>query len=280
MTWRVAIRHRTGYEYEGEVVASYNVARLTPCSADGQLLLEHSIRVDPLVPTFPFVDYWQTRVHAFDVHVPHQRLSVISRSLVETAAARPAPPAIDWSVVRDPRCTDELCEFLAPSAMTKPDDAIAALAADLRDSLTPNDTVGAVVDWVRTNLRYERGVTGVETPATGVLTTRRGVCQDFAHLTISLLRATGLPARYVSGYVHPERDGAPGTPVNGESHAWVEVWVGDWWGVDPTNGDAVGPRHVRVAHGRDYTDVAPLAGIFHGAPSKALRVEVELTRVA
>ena len=280
MSWRLSITHRTGFEYEGEVVASYNRARLTPSSSDGQLLLDHAVTVDPRVAVFASVDYWGTRVHAFDVHVPHQRLEVTGKSLVETASTGPWPDAVEWGVLEDEAVVDELCEYLVASPMTRADQAVAALAASLRAGKSPIDTVAAAIEWVREEVAYEKGVTSVETPATGVLAARRGVCQDFAHLTIALLRSAGIPARYVSGYLHPDEDAAIGATVAGESHAWVEAWVGRWWPVDPTNGEPVGQRHVRVAQGRDYGDVAPLAGIFHGAPSKALIVEVELTRVA
>ena len=280
MAWRLAIEHRTGFEYEGEVVASYNEARITPCSAHGQLLFDHVVTTDPPAPVFASVDYWGTRVHSFDVHVPHQRLDVVGRSLVETAAARPRPDPIDWDTLERPGTTDELCEYLAPSAMTSPDETIASLAASLRARTSPQAMIDATVAWVRDNIRYERGVTSVETPATGVLATNRGVCQDFAHLTIALLRCAGIPARYVSGYLYPADDAPVGQTVAGESHAWVEAWAGEWWPVDPTNGSGVGHHHARVASGRDYHDVAPLRGIVHGSPSKSLIVSVELTRVA
>ena len=280
MGWRLAITHRTGFEYEGKVVASYNRARLTPCSTGGQLLLDHAVTVDPQVSVFPSIDYWGTRVHAFDVHVPHQRLEVTCQSLVETAAADPVPPSAGWGVLESPETIDDLCEFLTASSMTRPDEAIASLAAALRAGHKPLETVDAASEWVRNNVRYERGVTSVETASSGVLAARSGVCQDFAHLTIALLRSAGVPARYVSGYLYPDAEGRVGETVAGESHAWVEAWIGRWWAVDPTNGEPVGPGHVRVAHGRDYADVAPLAGIFHGAPSKSLMVSVELTRTA
>ena len=107
-----------------------------------------------------------------------------------------------------------------------------------------------------------------------------GVCQDMAHLTVSLLREVGLPARYVSGYVHPMAAAGPGDEMEGESHAWVEYWVGQWVGCDPTNLAQVGERHVVVAAGRDYGDVPPLKGIYRGAPNSRMQVTVTVTRLA
>ena len=109
---------------------------------------------------------------------------------------------------------------------------------------------------------------------------REGVCQDYAHVTLVLLRAMGIPARYVSGYLHTDPDAALGAVVRGESHAWIEAWTGGWWAYDPTNGIGVGERHVWVATGRDYADVAPLKGIYSGSGASALDVSVEISRLA
>jgi len=106
------------------------------------------------------------------------------------------------------------------------------------------------------------------------------VCQDFTHLTLAVLRGMGIPARYVSGYLHPSKAAEVGTVSTGESHAWVEAWTGDWWGFDPTHLGPVGERHVVVGRGRDYADVSPLKGVYHGAPAEALTVSVEITRLA
>ena len=108
----------------------------------------------------------------------------------------------------------------------------------------------------------------------------QGVCQDIAHVTLAMLRAAGVPARYVSGYLHPQPDAVLGEVVVGESHAWVEAWLGGWWPFDPTNDQPVGLRHVTVARGRDYGDVPPLKGVYAGGGSQSLGVRVEVTRLA
>ena len=113
-------------------------------------------------------------------------------------------------------------------------------------------------------------------PALEALHHGAGVCQDFAHLTLALLRAAGIPARYVSGLPPPGKDARPGETVAGESHAWVEAWIGDWWAFDPTNGVAVGERHVVVGRGRDYADVPPLKGVHSTGTAEALDVEVRI----
>jgi len=108
----------------------------------------------------------------------------------------------------------------------------------------------------------------------------QGVCQDMTHLTVALLREAGLPARYVSGYLHPQPEARPGDETQGESHAWVEYWDGTWLACDPTNLAHVDERYVQVAVGRDYGDVPPLKGIYKGAPSRTMQVTVAVTRLA
>jgi transglutaminase-like putative cysteine protease len=281
MTWRIRIRHTTGYEYERPVTSSYNEARITPISFDRQLVLESSVEVTPRAAVYRYWDWWGTLVHSFDLHDPHDELVVTGTTVVETSAPveRPDPP-ITWQVLADPRVRDQYAELLSTSGYVPLTDGVLDAAADLDGSLDPVETCEAVVASVRALLRYERGTTTVSTTATDALSIGSGVCQDFTHVALGLLRARGIPARYVSGYLHPSADAAPGEVTAGQSHAWVEAWVGDWLPFDPTNGSEVGERHVVVGRARDYADLAPLNGVFHGGPAKALGVSVELTRLA
>jgi transglutaminase-like putative cysteine protease len=160
------------------------------------------------------------------------------------------------------------------------DDALGEVAAELAGAHPPYEAARAAAAWVRDELTYIPGRTGVKTSAMEALAGGAGVCQDFAHLTLALVRPMGMPARYCSGYLHPDPDARIGQVLVGQSHAWVEVWAGDWVPLDPTNGAGVDLRHVLVARGRDYTDVAPVKGIYHGGPTGSLDVEVHLTRTA
>jgi transglutaminase-like putative cysteine protease len=138
----------------------------------------------------------------------------------------------------------------------------------------------ALSDLVRDRVAYVPGSTGVQTNAVEAWQLGQGVCQDIAHVTLSLLREAAVPARYVSGYLHPAKEPQVGEMVSGESHAWVEAWLGGWWGFDPTNGIPAGERHVVVARGRDYTDLPPLKGVYAGGGMQSLGVTVEVTRLA
>jgi transglutaminase-like putative cysteine protease len=150
----------------------------------------------------------------------------------------------------------------------------------VRRAPDPATAVVVAEELVRDRLGYERGATHVGTPAAEALAAGAGVCQDFVHLTLAVLRVAGVPCRYASGYLAPDAEAVIGETVAGESHAWLEAWIGEWTAVDPTNGRPVGPEHVLVARGRDYADVPPLRGVYHGGRAEALDVQVEVTRRA
>ena len=280
MTWRLRINHRTGYQYGTEVFSSYNEARLMPLSTPEQLTIDADVVIEPTVRSFRYWDYWGTLVHAFDIQTPHVALVVTATSVVETAAARPLPADPGWDMLADPDLRDRFTELLAPTDYVPLTDELREAAVALASGRTPTETCHTVGAWLRERLRYERGTTTVSTTAVDALQHGAGVCQDFAHLALALLRSVGIPCRYVSGYLYPTADDGLGTTVRGESHAWIEAWLGEWVPFDPTNGRDVGERHVVIGRARDYADVAPLKGIFHGGPAGELEVSVELTRLA
>jgi len=276
----MALRHVTSHEYETEVLASYNEARVTPATLPEQLCLETRLSIEPVCRPFSYRDYWGTLVTAFDVSVPHRRLRVTASSLVETTVAATPPSPLGWSELASPARVDELAEFLTPTTYVPIDDRLDAVVDRLRALDSPWEAARAGVDWVGEQMVYEPGVTDVRSSALEALAHGRGVCQDFAHLSLAVLRAAGIPARYVSGYLHPAPDAAIGTRVDGQGHAWVEWWCGGWYGWDPTHAIPAGERHVIVARGRDYADVPPLKGIYHGGRATAHLVAVELTRLS
>jgi transglutaminase-like putative cysteine protease len=283
VSWRLQVHHSTGYHYAGEVISSYNEARITPLTDTEQLTIDAMVDVTPAAHAYRYWDYWGCLVHAFDVHVPHHQLVVTGRSLVETSERHDAlaDPGATWEALGDPRTCDRFDELLAVTEYVPfRDERVLAQGRELRHAATPHDAALAASAWVRDTLVYEQGITRVSTSAVEAWDHGRGVCQDFAHLTLALLRSMGIPARYVSGYLHPKEDAVVGTTVRGESHAWVEWWAGEWVRFDPTNGIPVGQRHVVVGRGRDYADVAPLKGIYSGGAAGDLEVTVELTRVA
>ena len=215
MSWRIAIRHRTGYKYAEPVRASYNEARLTPPSVDGQHTLQATLVVTPAARPFPYVDYWGTKVHAFDIHVPHTELVVLATSTVETAPPRPVPAGISWSELAGPAVQDRFAELLTASPFVTAEPELTEFGRSLRAESTPMQAGQRVAEWTHETLRYEPGATHVYTSSAEARAAGKGVCQDFAHVTLALLRAVGLPARYVSGYLHPAAEAGIGETTDG-----------------------------------------------------------------
>jgi transglutaminase-like putative cysteine protease len=279
-TRRLKIVHRTGFRYNGTVAGSYNEARMTPLNTRAQTVLAARVTIDPVTWTFTYKDYWDTQVTAFDVLVPHSELAVVSSSTVEVHLPSALGRGIDWEALSVADTTDDTSEFLPQTSSTTPHDEVQAMATEAAAGLTPDGAARAVCEQLRTEMEYVPGSTVVTTDAAEAWEDRKGVCQDFAHLTIGALRTLGIPARYVSGYLHPKARAEVGETVQGESHAWIEWWAGDWVGFDPTSLVPAGQDHVVVARGRDYSDVTPLKGIFAGRTSSSeLYVSVEVTRL-
>lgn len=275
MSMRLQVVHRTTHTYDSEIVSSYNEARLVPTTDRSQLTLSSRVTTDPDAPQFRYWDYWGTQVTAFDLHQAHRSLTVTCSSVVDTADAA-AIPAIGWQDLAG--IADSHLELLAASPRTAADEELQALAAE--PAGTPDQVALRLVELVHERVEYVPGSTGVGTSAHEAWALGKGVCQDLAHVTVALLRARGIPARYVSGYLHPSIDPEIGQPVEGESHAWVEAWLGSWWGYDPTGLVPAGERHVVVARGRDYTDVSPFKGVYAGGGTQQVQVGVEVTRLA
>ncbi|MHA7207995.1 transglutaminase family protein [Arthrobacter sp. MDT1-65] len=281
---RLLIEHRTGYDYLGRVSLSYNEARMTPLTDPQQVVLESTLKVSPSSAAVgTYRDYWGTRVTSFDVHVPHEHLEVTAVSTVEVSRLERVPgdgEILSWEDLGSPALSDGFADWLSQTDLSEPGDEVRELVAEATQGLNPHDSARAVFDWLRTQMDYVQGATGVQTSARDAWAERKGVCQDLAHVAIGALRGLGIPARYISGYLHPRRSAAVGETVAGQSHAWVEWYDGEWRGWDPTNSGPVGDFHVSVARGRDYRDVSPLKGILSGGGGSTLNVTVAITRLA
>lgn len=281
MTWRLQVTHTTRYRYSSPVAQSYNEARLEPRSDRHQAVLSSRVEVEPSTRVVRHVDYWGSVVHHFDVQVPHQELTVVGRAVVETGADPAEPGEATWADLRDPEIVDQFEELLVATPTVGWGDELSTVAAELTAAHeTPAAAALAASEWVHERLEYRKGATGVQTTVDEVLSHGSGVCQDFAHVNLALLRAMGIPSWYVSGYLHPNPEAQVSDTIVGESHAWVAAFTGTVWPLDPTSLNPVGERHVRVAAGRDYHDVAPFRGIYAGKASQELDVRVELVRLA
>jgi transglutaminase-like putative cysteine protease len=279
---RLRIKHTTGYRYEGEVTASYNEARMLPTSAEGQVVLYSGLEILPISAQHSYVDYWGSRVSSFEILTPHRELALTATSLVEVRPHLHADHLIAWDdLAGEAERATEYVEQRGQTRRTAPPEEVVALAQDIANSgLTPCEAAREICIAVGKSVEYVQGVTAVTTTAAEAWEHRKGVCQDIAHLALGALRSVGIPARYISGYLHPKPDAAIGETVTGESHAWVEWFCGGWHGFDPTNLIDIGDRHVTVGRGRDYNDVPPLRGVYAGPFRSRLHVKVEITREA
>jgi len=278
--WRIGIVHTTRMIYSGEARASYNEARMTPPNMARQTVLATTVRTGSHAPIWAYRDYWGSTVSAFDVQEPHHELLVQASATVQTSGPQQARPSLPWAALRERAAGSYVLEYLAATPRTTMHPEVEEEVAAWVVGAEPGEAAGEIIKLVNGRVAYQPGSTGVHTGAQEGWDTRSGVCQDMAHISVALLRAAGLPARYVSGYLHPDPKAEPGHAVAGQSHAWIEYWAGEWIPCDPTSLAPVGERHVVVGRGRDYSDVSPLKGIYSGAPSVAMGVTVEVTRLA
>ena len=277
---RLRIEHETGFSYPGDVSASYNEARMLPGSTDSQFVLSSSLDIDPSTSVNQYVDYFGTRVAAFDVLSPHGALTITARSLVEVRERPIEHPDITWDdLKRSTSRSIETVEQLTQTRRTMPHPEVARLAEGIaQQHENPSEAAHAIAVAVGDAVEYMSGITSVLSTASEAWEARKGVCQDIAHITLGALRSVGIPARYVSGYLHPRPNADVGEPVTGESHAWVEWYADQWQGFDPTNNIEIADRHVLVGRGRDYNDVPPLRGVYAGPFKSQLHVKVTITR--
>lgn len=275
---KLQVYHRTQYRYAAPVRESFNEARLRPASADGQVCQAFTLKVLPATRLTHHLDFLNNCVHVFDIGEPHQELTVEAVSTVMTSGERQLDPAMLTTPLQElaPLTAQEGChDFVQPSRFVDaagPAQAIAVKAAgDIPDTW---HAAYALMWHVHRDFVYKPASTHVHTPMSEVLKVRCGVCQDFAHVTIGLCRALGIPARYVSGYLY----NGPVDQLRGAqaSHAWLEVFLPNlgWRGLDPTNGQQPDERYVKIAVGRDYADVSPLRGTYRGTSQRQMTVEV------
>ena len=279
---RIRINHVTHFTYSGEVTASYNEVRMLPSSTDGQFVIYSNLDISPISSAHTYVDYWGTKVGAFETLRPHSELSLSAASLVDVQNRRSPQSDLNWDEMRATSLDSVMTvEQLVQTAKTEPPQEVVDIARGIATaSATPSQAALAICWTLGERVQYVQGATDVGSTAAEAWDAQKGVCQDIAHIAIGAIRSVGIPARYVSGYLHPHAEPTIGETVPGESHAWVEWFSGEWRGFDPTNLVEIGERHVIVGRGRDYADIAPVRGVYAGSSDSALEVTVELTREA
>jgi transglutaminase-like putative cysteine protease len=280
------VRHVTRYHYAAPVRESVMEVWMQPQKTPRQRLASFDLELDPAAQVFSYADPFGNAVYHFDVPHPHDQLTITARSVVETSAPEPLPEVLDlgeWDRLKSDRVLVENFDFLRHQGFCVETDALRSFAAEhgldrLRDR-DPLTAVRRLAETLYDAFDYEPGVTDAESPIDLALSARRGVCQDFAHIMITLCRSWGIPARYVSGYLFTDREGGDRSDPDA-SHAWLEVFLPStrWIGFDPTNNTLAGERHISAAIGRDYADVPPSRGVYKGEAESQLAVGVNVRR--
>jgi len=279
------IHYLTAYRYETPVTDNLNALRVRPATTSSQRCDEFHVRLDPEARIHRHVDYFGTEVLEFGVARPHDHLTIDVRARVVTSAPPEAPEA-PWDHLEGDGYAEAAGEFLLPMD-GDPDDTALADLLDIARARTPLATLRLVCELIPDRFEYRPGVTYVGSSVQEFLQVGAGVCQDFAHLALLLLRRHGVAARYVSGYLFaaPEDGGTDSVEV--QAHAWVEALLpgtggrGEpiWVGADPTNRRLAGETHVKIGHGRRYGDVPPIKGVYRGTAMAELEAAVEMTRL-
>jgi transglutaminase-like putative cysteine protease len=277
-----SIRHVTKFRYSNPVSESLMEVRMHPRHEGQQRCLTFQLSVSPRVRVLTYKDYLGNVVHHFDVPGHHSRLLIVAETIIDlkmlpAVPERLAPSAWDELDVLVGR--GDYWEFLVPSHFAKPTSHLQALAKDLGASRRddPMSVLRELNAAIFRTFDYSPKSTKVDSPIDHALRARQGVCQDFAHIMIALVRELQIPCRYVSGYLyHRQQD--QDRSSEGASHAWVEALLPGcgWVGFDPTNNLLVRERHIRTAIGRDYFDVPPTKGLFKGATESELSVSVRV----
>jgi transglutaminase-like putative cysteine protease len=268
---KLEIVHSTRYRYTGPIAETVMEVRLRPMDGNGQRCLDFNLELSHGVKANSYMDGYGNNVQYFNLVRPHSALNVISRSTVETGLGPDKDPGEEL-----------VLDFLRFRSPVKDVDGVRELAQQhaISDPSSPESVESAMEELTLTisrNFAYDRTVTNVYSAVDDVLKLRAGVCQDFAHLFIAVARAMGVPARYVSGYIH-----TPGDRAAAASHAWAETWIKGrgWVGFDATHPVRTTEHHVRLAVGRDYTDAAPTRGVYVGSATGTMSISVRTRAIS
>ncbi|HEY4826651.1 MAG TPA: transglutaminase family protein [Solirubrobacteraceae bacterium] len=285
LTMNFAIRYLTSYEYDGDVADNLNALRVKPATTARQRCDEFSVRLTPEVRVHRHTDYFGTDVVEFEVSRPHRQLIIDVRARVSTRLAA-EPPQTGWDALDDPAYREAGGEFLLQTDDAPEHATMADLLATTATAESPLGMLMLISELIPDRFEYRQGATYVDSTVRDLLDGGAGVCQDFVHLGLSLLRHHGIAARYVSGYLFAAGNTDGQESVEVDTHAWLEALLpvpdgGEpvWVGADPTNRGIAGEDHVKIGHGRHYADVPPIKGVYRGGASATLEASVTMTRL-
>jgi len=271
------IKHITRYSYETAVKDSVNHIILYPIKDDHQKVLRHDLKISGSPKVDTFVDYYGNQTGFFTYSERHRELEIYSELTVATTA-RELPPdtmfnELEWDELYRLRYQVPYIDYLKWEAFEGLNELKDIIGKTLKKESTPYQTALAYCSFVYDQFNYIQGVTTVQTKLDEIWQLKAGVCQDFAHILSQMLRMAKIPAKYVSGYICPNKDGMRG---EGATHAWVEAYIPSygWLGLDPTNNCIANETYVRLALGRSFNDCSPVKGVYKGASKHKLTVQV------
>ncbi len=276
------VSHVTRFRYSMPITESIMEVRIQPRSEGFQRCLDFRLHTNPRSLIMNYRGELGNRVHHFDVPNKHSQLTITAHAFVEVMAPPEIPEALSpdaWQELDEMTANDEHWDMLMPSRFARPSELLYELTHELglqrRDD--PLTVLHELNTAIREKFEYSQKNTQVDSPIDVALSQRRGVCQDFAHIMITLVRELKIPCRYVSGYLY-HQSSARDRSADDATHAWVEALLPGlgWVGFDPTNSSIAGERHIRVAIGRDYADVPPTRGVFRGKAESELTVAVKV----
>jgi transglutaminase-like putative cysteine protease len=277
-----SVRHLTKFVYETPVSESAMEVRMHPRSDTNQRCLTFHLSVSPRCRVFSYRDHLANNIHHFDIAGHHTQLVIVAESLVELQPLFALPqslPAYSWEELDILVAEGDYWEFLFPSEFARQTPLLEELAKqiDVRRRDDPLSVLRELNTALYQHFDYVPQTTHVDSPIDDALQNRSGVCQDFAHVMIALVRGMGIPCRYVSGYLYRTQNDHERSAMDA-SHAWVEALLPQvgWVGFDPTNDLIAGERHIRTANGRDYADVPPTKGVYRGRTTSELSVAVRV----
>jgi transglutaminase-like putative cysteine protease len=277
-----SILHKTRYRYSAPVRESVTEVRMQPRSEGAQRCLNFKLSTSPTAHVHNYSDSYGNTVHHFAIAAPHKTTTITAEALVILPPPPSLPSALDpdaWQLLDAMIHEEDYWDFLAPSRFAQQTHLLARLAIELevhrRDD--PLSLLRSINERMYTTFAYDPEHTEVDSPIDLTLAARKGVCQDFAHIMIALVRPLGIPCRYVSGYLFHRVEDHDRSEQDA-THAWVEALLPGfgWIGFDPTNNLIAGERHIRTAVGRDYADVPPTRGVFKGKAESILEVGVKV----
>lgn len=272
------IHHITRYDYDRPVKESVNEIKIFPFVVAEQEVLHQELIITGQPEVLIYTDYWGNKTGCFNLLQPHQEMVIESKLTVRTAIA-PEPNIVLPSYVSDLEKAIGNDLHLLELVRTSPSSSEALMQSYIASFYSPDKTIDQIVKnccaFIFTDFTYIKGITTIETTVDEIVAQKAGVCQDFAHVMLELLRMIGIPSRYVSGYICPNKNGMRG---EGATHAWVEAFVPNhgWIGIDPTNNVWATNNHVKLAVGRDFSDCTPAKGTFKGPARQSLSVYVSV----